>query len=397
MRKNGSVGTNLSRLGEPQKEWVMNSETSPAAASEKVQAWAGQDVSKATFEAALWLPLAVGAARDLRDLPVRVFPRTPEGAREFLAWADAHLAPYGTAEAPQPVFRVVMEATGKYSEELAVWLLAERLTVEPAIINPQMACHFRKSLAFRNNTDAIAARALARYGADRRPARHEPLSKEHAELRDLSRYRQTLVEEQTAEKNRAGEGSQSPLVCRMQQRRLRKLARDIERIEKEMKKALAKLPDLQRDAELIDGIYGVGFITAAAVVAELGDLRRFSRSRQLTAFVGTAPCNQESGSSVRKRPRMSKAGEPRVRALLYMCAMSTVGGDNEFADLYHRLLRNGKNKKAALGAIMRKLLVVMRAIVISGEPYQPHFNRRPGTIPCPCASGAGRPRRTGCA
>jgi transposase len=120
----------------------------------------------------------------------------------------------------------------------------------------------------------------------------------------------------------------------------------------------------------------MGFITAVAVLAELGDLRRFTRGRQLSAFVGTAPCNHDSGSSVHKRPRMSKAGEPRVRALLYMCAMVAVGGDNDFADTYHRLTAAGKPKMAALGAIMRKLPLVMRAIVISGQPYEPHFNRR---------------------
>lgn len=179
-----------------------------------------------------------------------------------------------------------------------------------------------------------------------------------------------------AEKNRAEEGSDSAVVGRLQKSRLQKLQRDIKRIEKEMKTVVAQNPDLEHDAKLIDSIYGVGFITAVAVLAELGDLRRFTRGRQLSAFVGTAPCNHDSGSSVHKRPRMSKAGEPRVRALLYMCAMVAVSGDNDFADTYHRLIAAGKPKMAALGAIMRKLLLVMRALVISGQPYAPHFNRR---------------------
>lgn len=380
MCKNGTVGTIPLRPPRPQKEWMMNNGTCPAATSEKVQVWSGLDVSKASFDTALHVPHPNGQARDLRDLPIKTFARTPEGAGEFLAWADAHLAGGAVPGEPQPILRVVMEATGRYSEELAVWLLAERPSISPAIVNPQQACHFRKSLNFRNNTDRIAARALAQYGVDRQPAPYEPPSAEHAELRGLSRYRTTLVEQLVAEKNRAGEGSDSAVVRRLQKSRLEKLQRDIKRIEKEMKTVVAKHPDLERDAKLIDSIYGVGFITAVAVLAELGDLRRFTRGRQLSAFVGTAPCNQESGSSVRRKPRMSKAGEPRIRALLYMCAMVAVGGDNDFADTYHRLIAAGKPKKAALGAVMRKLLLVMRAIVISGKPYNPHYNRRRETV-----------------
>lgn len=358
----------------------MDTATSLAATSEKVQVWSGLDVSKASFDAALAVPRPDGEARDLRELPVKSFDRTAEGVRAFLDWADAHLDGVAASGERVPTVRVVMEATGRYSVELAVWLLAERPSLSPAIVNPQQACHFRKSLNFRNNTDRIAARALAQYGVDRRPAAYEPPTAAHAELRELSRYRTTLVEQRVAEQNRAEEGSDSTVVRRMQKSRIEKLNRDIKRIEKEIKTAVARIPDLARDAELIDGIYGVGFVTAVAVVAELGDLRRFTRGRQLSAFVGTAPCNHDSGTSVHKRPRMCKAGEPRVRALLYMCAMSAVAGDNDFADTYHRLIASGKTKMAALGAVMRKLLLVMRAIVISGQPYDPHYNRRRKTV-----------------
>lgn len=354
----------------------MYSESLLAETSEKVQAWLGLDVSKATFDAALDRPHPDGEARDLRDLPVGTFARTPEGVREFLAWADARLSDDAAPDQPRPIVRVVMEATGRYSVELALWLLAERPSIAPGIVNPQQACHFRKSLNFRNNTDRIAARALARYGVDRRPAPYQPPTPAHAELRELSRYRTALVEQLVTEKNRAQEGSDSTVVRRMQNRRLARLQRDIKQVEQALRTVVADIPDLARDAKQIETIYGVGFITAVAVLAELGDLRRFERGRQLSAFVGTAPCNHDSGSTVHKRPHMSKAGEPRVRALLYMCSMVAVGGDNDFADTYQRLIAAGKPKKAALGAIMRKLLLVMRAIVISGEPYDPHFSHR---------------------
>ena len=337
------------------------------------RAWAGLDVAKETFDAALWLPLESGAARGQRPLPVRGFPRTPDGIGQFLAWADPLLAEAADPSEPVPILRVVMEATGKYSLELAVWLIAQRPSLAPAIVNPEMAAHFAKSLSLRNKTDKLEARALARYGAERNPAPYEPPSPAQAELRDLARYRQTIVELRDAEKNRAQEGSASALVRRQQQTLIRHYQRDIDQIEKKMKKVLEKLPDLKRDVETLDGIYGVGFITAATVAAELGDLRRFEQGRTLTAFAGLSPRNGDSGTSVHKRARMCKKGSAQVRRALFMPAMTTIRGDNDLADLYRRLVAQGLKKMAALGAVMRKLLLVMRAVLISGKPYQRHY------------------------
>ncbi|MCX7016378.1 MAG: transposase [Candidatus Sumerlaeota bacterium] len=351
----------------------MNSQPATEMTRENHEVDGGLDVAKATFDAALWLPLAPGAVREQHEMPAAAFPRTRQGVRQFLAWMDAILARHVTV--PLTAIRMVMEATGRYSVELAVWLMVERPTLHVAIINPQVAAHYRRSLSFRNNTDRIAARALARYGAERRPAPYEPLTPERAELRELSRYRQTLVETRVAETNRAAETTASSWVARSQQKHLRYLEREIARIEQAMRAIVERIPELKRDAELIDGIFGVGFITTVAILAELGDLRRFEHGRQLTAFVGMAPRHFQSGTSVHRKTRLSKCGEPRLRALLYMCATTAITGDNDLAHFYHRLLARGKTKMAALGAVMRKLLLLMRALVISGQPYQPHYHR----------------------
>ena len=116
----------------------------------------------------------------------------------------------------------------------------------------------------------------------------------------------------TAEKNRAAQSNASPLLRQLQQKHIAQLDREIERIEARMRRRIRRLPDLHPDAELIDGIYGVGFVTAIAVVAELGDLRRFRRARQISAFVGLCPRTVRSGSSV--HPKTRRLGIARVRA-----------------------------------------------------------------------------------
>jgi len=334
-------------------------------------AWAGLDVAKATFDAGIWLPEFSQTELPMREIPVKTFPRTPQGAAEFLQWADDFLE----RRPPKPgALRAVMEATGKYSIELAMWFAELRADLAPAIINPRTSKDFMKSLALRNTTDKIAAQSLARYGADRAPAPYQPPSSLQAQLRDLCRWRQTLIQARVAEENRQREGSASPLVRKMQRARIQKCKRDIARVEKEIRGLIASAPSLTRDCELLDGIYGIGFTTAATVLAELGDLRRFKKGRQLTAMAGLSPQRGESGTSVHKKTRLCKQGSSWVRTALYLPAMTAVRGENELSEFYHRLIRAGKTPKPALIAAMRKILLVMRAILISGEPYQARYH-----------------------
>jgi transposase len=351
--------------------------TQTDATQKTLSRWCGCDVAKATFEVALLLPVQEERPFTMKDMPVRTFQRTREGVREFLAWADELLEPSG--EGPSPL-RVVMEATGKYSIELAIWMSAERRSLSPAIINPQTARAFTESLSLRNKTDKTDARALAIYGVERRPVAYEPPSRELSELRSLSRHRQSVIEIRVAEENRLKETNDSPLVRQMLKRHIAQLRRDEGRLEKEMKKVIDKMPQLKRDAQATDQIDGVGFITAVTVLAEVGDLRRFEKARQLSAFSGISPRQNRSGQSVHHKTRMSKKGSSRVRKALYMPAMAAIRGHNDLADCYHRLLAQGKPKKAALGAVMRKLLLLMRAILISGQEYQKHYRRPCGKL-----------------
>ena len=329
--------------------------------------WVGLDVSKRCFDAAVASPDQRFPSTRLRSLPWRTFPRTRQRVVEFLAWIDEH--------APRGNTRVVMEATGRYSIELTTWLLARRPTLRPAIENPTGTKAFIDSLNQRNRTDGLAARGLAFYGVERRPAPYEPLSESRARLRELSRYRDALVVQRTTLKNRIGEQGDSKVVARMQARQLRQLDRDITAIEREMKQAINEDAEYKRDFELLTTIDGVGPITAMTVLAEIGDLRRFERARQLTAYVGVSPRVVQSGTSVRGRTRLCKRGNGRVRQALYLSAMATLNTKkpNSLSQTHYRLCEAGKEGKAALGAVMRKQLTVMRAVLISGKPYDPMY------------------------
>lgn len=338
--------------------------------------WMGVDVSKATFDAALWVPGTEGK-HAWKRLPEKHFARTEEGTNACYAWALANIseAP-GT---PPPTVRVVMEATGKYSLELSAWFMACAPSTAPAIINPRLSKAYSASLSIINRTDKTDARSLARYGAERTPAAYAPSVPEWAQLRDLTRYRQALVEMRQAEANRAEEPSCSAVVRETQNRRIKQLDRDIAKLDKKIKALAQHYPDMNRDIKNLETIAGVGTVTATTILGELGDLRRFVTARQLTAFAGLAPTCHDSGTSVRKKSHVSKSGSAHARRILYLAALAATRGQNDFADTYRRLIEQGKKKMVALVAVMRKILVVMRAILLSGEPYQTHRVKRSHT------------------
>lgn len=331
--------------------------------------WIGADVFKSTFDAAL-ARCGQRASSPLSELPARCFVRSPEGVAELLAWLRA------SGVAPESA-RMVMEATGRYSVELAAWMAQACPPLSPAIASPHQTAAFIKSLGLRNKTDRMDARALALYGVERRPRAYQPPPACEGELRELVRYRDFLVRQKVAAENRAEEMRDSKYVQRTMRRQIRQLERDIEKTEKEMARVKQATPELENDIALMTSIYGVAFLTAATIRAELGDLRRFEKARQLTAFAGLNPSLRQSGSSVHGRPHISKAGNPRVRRALYLSAMVAIRGDNDFRNDYERLRAQGLSKMAALCAIMRKILVLMRALLISGKPYVPLWKNRP--------------------
>jgi len=355
----------------------MNSSKAQPQAMENPQViWSGVDVAKETFDAAVWRPGAPARGWALRTVPKQTFARTQDGVRQFLAWLDEVVAPFCAEQGPAPTVRVVMEATGSFSVELTIWMLKERPTLAPAILNPKTAHAFLDSLELRNKSDGIDAYGLSRYGAERQPAPYEPMSEERAALRSLTRYRQAIIAMRTAEQKRALEPHFDPTARQMIQKHIQTFQKDEAALEKKMLEVVESIPDLKRDAQSLDAIYGVGVLTAVTVLAELGDLRRFHRARQLTATAGLSPRNRNSGTSVHGKPRLSKRGNGHVRKALYMPAVAVIRGQNDLADLYQRLTSEGKAHKAALAAVMRKMLLVMRAILISGKPYQKHHPRR---------------------
>jgi len=322
--------------------------------------WAGIDLAKATFQMAIW-----GHEEDLRKLQVAGFERTQKGCRKALVWLRKE-APEGAR------IGIVMEATATYAEQVAVWLLKLEPGLHLAIVNPLQTSAFIRSLGLRNKTDDLDAKALAQYGTQRKPVAWEPPTREQIVLREMTRTRGDLVVARTAMLLRLKDHKRTaPLATHALEEIIKSLDKQILVLEKGIQDHLKAHEALGLQAKRLNSIVGVGLITAVTILAELGDLRRFARSRQLTAFSGMTPRLKTSGTSVKGNSRLCKQGSGRVRAVLYLAAASAARFNPDLSRTYTGLIAKGKHKRSALGAVMRKLLVIMRAVLIADKDWEP--------------------------
>jgi transposase len=293
----------------------------------------------------------------------RVYPRTPEGVAKWLADIPAEA---------RASMGVVMESTGGYCKELAHWILAACPEMHVAIANPFMVKAYGRSRGTRNKNDRVDARTLALFGQERQPGAWVPPSPEQEALRDLTRTRTKFKGLRTAVQNRLrGHVITSPEARAAQEEVIAMLTAQIKSLEGAIVAHCAKHRRLREDLRLLMSIDGIGLITAATVLGAVGDLRAFSRRGELCAFLGVSPRQFQSGTSVQGKTHLCRIGSKHARTALYMAAVATCRLKGPLGDFYRRLVAGGKPKKSALGALMRKLLVVMRAVLIQGTEYHP--------------------------
>jgi len=327
--------------------------------------WFGADVSKDTFDVSLCL--TGERIKDISSMRTVSFERTKEGVEEFKAWAIKQMVNKSLQEDDE--FGFVMEATGSYSVVLAKWLFEVCPKCIPAIADPKSVNAYGKSLRLRNKTDKIDAAKLALYGVERNPSAYIPQSKEYEVLKELVRQRKSLVNMLTAAKVHAQETSQVKAVIMARKKTIRDLEKTIIGIESAIKRHVNEYPTLKEQVKILTSIPGVGLIVASTMIGELGDVHRFSSSKKIAAYAGVSPRRYESGTSVKGKTRMCKEGQGRIRQALYLSALASMRGDNGFSRFYSSLVIKGKTKMAALGAIMRKMLCVMRRLIIDKSLY----------------------------
>jgi transposase len=192
------------------------------------------------------------------------------------------------------------------------------------------------------------------------------------ELQALARRLDSLLEMRQMEANRL-EVAATAAVTESLAGHLAYLDEEVARTEELIRSHIDSHPGLRGQRDLLLSIPGIGETTAAKLLAEIMDVKLYASARQLAAFAGLAPRLHESGSSVRRKTRLSKAGAPRLRKALYFPAIAAIRYNPHVRAMSERLKERGKCPMQIIGAAMRKLVHLAYGVLKSGKPFDPEM------------------------
>jgi len=257
----------------------------------------------------------------------------------------------------------VLEATGGY--EMAAAAALARASLPLTIVNPRQVRDFARATGQLAKTDRIDARVLALYADKVQPAPIEKAPQKQAEIQQLIARRRQLIDLRTQESNR-WDTTQAPAARKSIQAVINTLEAEIRGIEKVIETLLESDDDWQNKIQLIQSVPGLGPVTAATVIADVPEIGKLNR-QQISALIGLAPFNRDSGA--RKGKRCIGGGRKSVRSVLYMAAMAARRSNPVIKAFAARLAQHGKPFKVIITACMRKLLVILNSILKSGRPW----------------------------
>ena len=294
----------------------------------------GVDVSKDNLDVAIWT-----------SNEYKRFQNDPTGIRELIDWLKIL----------QPEL-IVLEATGGLELPFVAELALEKMPV--AVVNPRRIREFARSIGQLAKTDKLDARVIAHFGAATHPEARKLPTNDEEKLTALITRRRQIIEMLTAEKNRLHSARFS-----MKERietHLFWLESELQDLDNEITKFIHQSPIWKEKDKLLRSVPGVGPVTSATILAMLPELGTLNR-KKIAALVGVAPVNKDSGR--RQKKRRVYGGRANVRSVLYMAALSASKHNPRIKAFYDHLIQMGKEKKVALTACMRKLLVILNAII----------------------------------
>lgn len=259
---------------------------------------------------------------------------------------------------------VALEATGGLELPLVAALGVAGLPV--AVVNPRQVRDFAKATGRLAKTDRLDAQVLAHFAEAVRPQPQPLPDAQGQELAALLTRRQQLVQMLTAEKNRLG--SALPPVRPGLQAHIQWLEQELRELDRGLRDTIKASPLWRAKDNLMRGTPGIGPVVSLTLLADLPQLGGLNR-QQVSALVGVAPLNRDSGTLRGKRGIWG--GRARVRAALYMAALVATRCNPAIRNFYHRLLEAGKPKKVALVACMRKLLTILNSMLKHNRPWDP--------------------------
>ncbi len=259
---------------------------------------------------------------------------------------------------------IVLEATGGFEITVAAAVGSAGLPL--AVVNPRQIRDFARATGKLAKTDALDAAAIAHFAQAVHPEPRALPDAQAQELGELVARRRQVIEMMVAERNRTRYVQSNRLKKRID-RHLATLQKELTEIENDLDESIRGTPIWRENEDLLKSVPGIGNATARTLLADLPELGSLGR-KQIAALVGVAPFNRDSGTWRGKRTVWG--GRVNVRTALYMAALTASRWNPVIAAFYRHLRDLGKPPKVALTACMRKLLVMLNAILRDRRPWQ---------------------------
>lgn len=317
--------------------------------------------------------LVVTLGRMLDDFSIelfsyKVFKNNDSGVKLLVDWVNK-LTDY---EVP---VRYVMEATGVYHQKLAYYLVDNGCEI--SIVLPNKISNYIRTLELKTITDKSCSQAIAQFGLERKLDKWAKPKSIYKELQQLTRERDQIVQERSVIKNQIHaektESEPNQKSLERMQARIRFLNSQEKEIKADITDIVSKDSDLKQVINNITTIPGVGELTAVIVLAETNGFELIRNKSQLSSYAGLDVKEKQSGTSVKGKPRISKKGNRNLRKSMHLPSLTAVKWDENFNNIYARLISKNGIKMKALVAVQRKILELIYILFKNETVYDKEY------------------------
>lgn len=260
---------------------------------------------------------------------------------------------------------VCCEYTGIYYLGVATALHTAGYTV--SVINPAIIKYYTLQELARNKTDRQDAYYIAQYCAEKHPPAWTPPTPQSQRIRALNRRVEQLTKMRTMELNRLKIAQSDDQATH--QNLIAYLDAEISQHHEKLAQLVKEDQELQKLQKLMVSIPGIGDQTATAFLSLVVDIDRFPTAKHFVSYLGLSPKQEKSGSSVKRRTRISKMGDRYMRKLLYMPARAACLKSKVWREWAQNHMANGKHPKVVYVMMMRKLATYIYKVVKQKQPF----------------------------
>ncbi len=318
----------------------------------------GIDVAKAKVDCCLLFAMS-------EKRKSKVFKNDEVGMAELVVWLSKNGAPISEVHA-------LMEGTGVYHQVAAISLSNAGARI--SIVNPAQVKDYGKGIGVKTKNDIMDSYVLARYGMSENPKVWIPPSEEARALQLLMTRREAVLQDLRRELNRQEKSdfaNSIEFVKNTISESVTFLNDQVDKLSKKISNHINAHPELKKNMALLKSIPAIGLKTGNTMLAVMSE-HQFSSAEQAAAYIGVVPKENQSGPK-EGRSRMTKCGPVKVRSMLYMSAITAIRFNPHCIAVYERLLKKGKSKMCAIGAVMRKLVHLCYGVIKNQKPYDPNY------------------------